>query len=315
MQYIPYEELGNVPNIIVDGAANAHTVLTLSHWPKSATPAELKDDLSAQIVFRYLDKPDLRVNVDVVSNNHFDQDGLVSVYALVHPSDAAARRALLIDIAAAGDYGTYRLREAARASFVLDAFADPDRSPLDGAIFKRSYPKMASSLYRELLPKLPEILSNIDRFRNYWEAEDAALTASETMIRDGRIRIDEFPDLDLAVVTLPHSLNGQTACHPMAVNNVLKTFRVLTIQGRNYELQYRYESWVEYVSQPVPPRIDLTRLAEALSELEAGHGEWEFDGVDEISPKLVLTGADESRIPPEEFVARIKSFLAKPFAQ
>jgi hypothetical protein len=315
MQYIPYEELGNVPNIIVDGAANAHTVLTLSHWPKSATPADLKDDLSAQIVFRYLDRPDLNVDLEAVSNNHFDQDGLVSVYALVHPSDAAKRRALLIDIAAAGDFGTYRLREAARASFVLDAFADPERSPLDGAIFKRSYPKMASGLYRELLPKLPEILSNIDRFRNYWEAEDAALTASETMIRDGRIRIEEFPNLDLAIVTLPQSLNGQTACHPMAVNNVLTTFRVLTIQGRNYELQYRYESWVEYVSQPVPARIDLTPLAQALSESEAGHGEWEFDGVDEISPKLVLTGADESRIPPGEFAARIKSFLAKPFLQ
>ena len=90
---------------------------------------------------------------------------------------------------------------------------------------------------------------------------------------------------------------------------------MLTIQGRTYELQYRYESWVEYVSRPVPPRIDLTPLAEALSELEMGHGEWQFDGVDEITPKLVLNGAEESRIPPEEFVARVKTFLARPFAK
>ena len=255
------------------------------------------------------------MDVEAVSNNHFDQDGLVSVYALVHPSDAMARRALLIDIAAAGDFGTYRLREAARASFVLDAFSDPARSPLDAALFRKSYPKMASGLYRELLPRLPEILSDIDRFRNYWEAEDAALTASETMIREGKIQIEEFSDLDLAIVTSPESQAGQTACHPMALNNVLKTFRVLTIQGRTYELQYRYESWVEYVSRPVPPRIDLTPLAEALSELEMGHGEWQFDGVDEITPKLVLNGAEESRIPPEEFAARVKTFLARPFAK
>jgi hypothetical protein len=311
MQYIPYEELGAAPNVIVDGAANAHTLLTLSHWPKSRTPADLKDDLSAQIVFRYLDRPELHVTVEAVSNNHFDQDGLVSVYSLIQPSDAMTRRELLIDIAAAGDFNTYRLREAARASFVLDAFSDAARSPLDAALFRKSYPKMASGLYRELLPKLPEILSDVDRFRDYWEAEDAALTDAETMIREGRIRIDEFADLDLAVVSSPDS-SGPASCHPMALHNVLKTFRVLLIQGRSYELQYRYESWVEYISKRVPGRIDLTPLAEQLSELEAGHGEWQFDGVDEISPKLVLTDAEDSRIPPDEFVARVKSFLAAP---
>lgn len=311
MQYVPYEELGDRPNVIVDGAANAHTVLTLSHWPRSGTPADLKDDLSAQIVFHYLDRSELLVTSDAVSNNHFDQDGLVSIYALVHPSEAKAHRALLIDVAAAGDFGTYRFREAARTSFVLDAFADPARSPLDAAVFRKPYPKMASHLYRELLPKLPEIMNNLERFRIHWEAEDAALAESETMIRDGKIRIDEFPDLDLAVVKLPDTSAGLTACRPMALHNVLNMFRVLLIQGRTYELRYRYESWVEYVSQRVPPRIDLAPLAEDLSELEAGHGRWVFDGVDEITPKLALTGARESRIPPEEFVARIKVQLER----
>ena len=46
----------------------------------------------------------------VVSNNHFDQDGLVGVFALSSPEEAQARRALLVEVARAG-----RLR--------------PDRSP------------------------------------------------------------------------------------------------------------------------------------------------------------------------------------------
>ena len=85
MHYVPYHRLGNIPNIIVDGAANESTLLTLSHWPQSGTPWALKDDLSAQIVFRYLDQPAFHVAVDAVSNNHFDEDGLISLFALLHP--------------------------------------------------------------------------------------------------------------------------------------------------------------------------------------------------------------------------------------
>jgi hypothetical protein len=53
MQYVPYPRLDGRPNVVVDGASNPSTVLNLSHWPKSGTDARLKDDLSAQIVFRY----------------------------------------------------------------------------------------------------------------------------------------------------------------------------------------------------------------------------------------------------------------------
>src|SRR5436190_22459465 len=110
MEYVPYDALGDRPNIIVDGAANAHTLLTLSHWPGNGTPVSLKDDLSAQIVFHYLDHPEVHVSVEAVSNNHFDQDGLVGVYGMVKPSEAQQQRAFLIDVAAAGDFGTYRFR-------------------------------------------------------------------------------------------------------------------------------------------------------------------------------------------------------------
>src|SRR5688572_31056596 len=95
-QYVPYDELGDRPNIIVDGAANPHTLITLSHWPDSNTPEVLKDDLSAQIVFRYLDRPDSWVDVDAVSNSHFDEDGLVGVYSVLNPDHAQRHRALLV---------------------------------------------------------------------------------------------------------------------------------------------------------------------------------------------------------------------------
>src|SRR5579862_9056028 len=264
MRYCPYDEL-DAPNIIVDGAGKPTSLITLSHWPHSGTPQELKDDLSAQIVFRYLDRPHFWVNAELVSNNHFDEDGLVGVYALLHPSEAQAQRALLTDIAAAGDFGTYRLREAARTAFVLSTFADPELSPLDGEIFKRPYPVLAARLYAELLPRLPEIIKDLELFRPYWEAEDALLADAEAMIRRGAITIEEVPSLDLAIVTLPEDIaatkvhrftqDRRAACHPMALHSAIRAFRILVLQGHHYELQYRYETWIQYMSRRPLPRL------------------------------------------------------------
>ena len=88
MQFLPYEQLSAIPNIIVDGAARDSTVLTLSHWPHSPTPRELQRDTSAEIAFAYLDAPQFHVSAEAVSNNHFDEDGLIGIFTLVNPSVA-----------------------------------------------------------------------------------------------------------------------------------------------------------------------------------------------------------------------------------
>ena len=98
MRYLPYAAASCEPNVIVDGMANDRTLITLSHWRRSGTPADLMADTSTGIVFNYLDHPDLHVPADVVSNNHFDEDGLVGIYALLEPEAAASRRDLLIDV-------------------------------------------------------------------------------------------------------------------------------------------------------------------------------------------------------------------------
>ena len=85
------------PPPLVDGTANDRTLITLSHWRRSGTPADLMADTSTAIVFNYLDRPDLHVPADIVSNNHFDEAGLVGIYALLEPAAAASRRDLLID--------------------------------------------------------------------------------------------------------------------------------------------------------------------------------------------------------------------------
>jgi hypothetical protein len=319
MKYVPYHLLSERPNVVVDGAANDHTVLALSHWPHSGTPVELAADLSAQIVLRYLDRPEQHVSADVVSNNHFDEDGLVGVWAMVNPEDAPRRRDLLVDIAAAGDFGTFRDRRAARAAFTISAYADPDQSPLGTAVFGLDYPALVEVLFDELLPRLGDICDRLDDYRPLWEAEDAVLAESEAAIASGAATVEELPALDLAIVTVPDDLDGRRvhrftqrrteAIHPMAVHNATDCLRVLVVQGRRCRFHYRYESWVQYVSRRPLPRVDLAPLAARLSERERD-GRWQADGVDGITPVMQLVGAEETSIDITTLRAELERHLA-----
>ncbi|MEY2431668.1 MAG: hypothetical protein QOC92_1393 [Acidimicrobiaceae bacterium] len=319
MKFVPYTALVGEPNVIVDGAATTATVLTLSHWPGSTVPAPLRADLSAEIAVRYLERPDERVDADLVSNNHFDEDGLLGLYALVFPDDALARRELVIDVARAGDFAWSHTRQAARVAFALSSFVDPAVSPLDAAVFQGEYQEVAARLYGELLPRTTELLTNPDRFRDLWADEDAHLTMSNAMLDDGEATIVERPELDLAIVTVPPTLRERVVhrftqtrdagLHPMAVHNRTEMSRVAYVSGHHYEVQQRYETWVQLVSRRPLPRQDLGVLAERLNHLEADGGKWQFDGADYITPRLALRDATESSIGPTQFVAELLTFL------
>jgi hypothetical protein len=299
LRFAPYDAMAGAANVVVDGSPTDGTVLSLSHWPHLVAPLGLAADLSAQMAFAYLDRFDLHGAAELVSNNHFDQDGLVSVYALIDPDRALARRDLLIDIAAAGDFATYRSRTAARISMAIAAFADPDRSPLTFGDGDRT-----GALYEELLGRLPEMMDDPDRYRDLWADEDDTLHASEALVRSGQVRIEEDEALDLAVCSVPpgapdaggHRFGGMwvDGLHPMAINNATDRFALLCVRGRRYEFTYRYESWVQYRSRRPRPRVDLRPLAAELTDAEPGTARWIFDGAETLSPRLHLVGADES---------------------
>jgi hypothetical protein len=269
------------------------------------------------MVFRYLRSgADRHAPATLVSNNHFDQDGLAGVYALTEPEDALEREALLVDLAGAGDFGTYRDRRAARVSMVLAAWADRSRTPLD---LPTADEDRVATLYGDALARLPELCDHPERHRDLWADEDASLATSERLIADGEVKVVEHADVDLAVFDVPDdvSLMGGHrfahdwvgGLHPFAINNATDRFAVLTRRGRSYRLTYRYEGWVQYRSRPVFARRDLALLATELNGDEST-GEWRYESSAGLSPRLQLTGAEESSIAPDRFVDRLVAFLA-----
>jgi hypothetical protein len=305
VRFLPYNKVAAEANVIVDGAATGNTVLTLSHWPKSGTPSGLKADTSTEIAFNYLDSPGLHVSADAVSNNHFDEDGLLGIFALVCPDVAQKHRRLLVDAARAGDFGVFAERQAARMAFALAAYASQESSPLPAATFNQPYPDLTGVLYVRLLELLPQMIAKLDDYRSLWETEDAKLTASEELIDAGVITIEERPDLDLAIVRLPEGLE----CHPFALHRRTPSSRMLVVQENRVELEYRYEGWVQMASRRPAPRVDLSPLANELNQEERAGGSWIFDGVDQITPRLHRSGGSRTSIHPETVVSRVEHYL------
>jgi hypothetical protein len=289
VKYVPYSKLSGVPNIIVDGAAQEDTVLTLSHWPGSGTPSEFRADTSTEIVLNYLTTPGAKKEhapkVRAVSINHFDEDGLCAVWAMLQPKLALQQRDLLVDVATAGDFNTYRRPQAAKVVFTIRSYADPAMSPVIEAL--EGGDGTGSARYQALLPLLQGFMEDTDRYGPYWDEEWSTMLKSKTAMVMGEVELHEVPHVDLAVAQAPEAL------HPMVLYNNTERLRVLTaLPGGYYCLRYRYETWVQFASRAVMPRVDLTPLLPRLQELEQGQVQWTFDGSSAVTPALQPLGAD-----------------------
>lgn len=312
MRYLPEPDAAEVPNVVVDGAANDRTVLTLSHWPRTAAPAEAWADTSTEMVLRFLDGGGGRdLAAEVATNNHFDQDGVAGLFALTRPDDARPRRALLADLARAGDFATYRFREGARASMALASMAA--RAPA------APYPEQCAALYVDALGLLPELLDHPDKHRALWEDEDAGLAASEALVAAGGVAVREHAAVDLAVVIVDagSTLGGGhrfaarhvDGLHPMALHGLTSCSRLLVAQGARYRYTDRYESWVQYRSRPIPRRVDLAPLAAELTATERDGAEWTATPPSDLTPELATIESAPSSVSFAEVEAAVLRHL------
>jgi hypothetical protein len=312
VRFMEYGASAAVPNVVVDGSPNEATVLLLTHWPGYPQPDGMAADLSAQMAFRYV-RSGRDVGADVVTNNHLDQDGLVSMLAFVETDAALAHEDVLTDVAAAGDFATYRFRSAARACMAIAAYADPGSSPI-GDQLRGPYEEQCAALYETLLPLVVSMVLDPSPWRSLWESEDAHLAASEAAIAAADVTIEEIADVDLAVVRTAlepgrarrFASNEHTGVHPMAVHNATSCVRLLDVHGRTYRYTDRYETWVQYRSRELLPRRDLRPLADELSSLDRG-GAWSAAAPGSLTPEL--RGPDDSALDEATVLAALTRHL------
>jgi hypothetical protein len=316
--------LDDIPKLSVDGTVS--NSVHFSHWEGNETPASLKADTSTEIALNLVASPQQREHtrgIELVTNNHFDTDGVLSVWTVLTGERALELREKLIPAAEAGDFSEFKNESAVRASIAIQGSdqANPDDdsgSPLAGYLDGARVTDEARA-YELVLPEVERLLTRTNDYEHLWrDAWEKIATAMESFER-GASKVEEFADAKLSLVTLAPQVFSATGFNPTrhappytAISHYAKgqLFLITTAlnSGWSYRIDYPYYSWAETIIRPRIQRHEFTELLAELNKLETvKDGEWKLDR-GEMTSAIKFLGTDgklaASKLAPDE-VAKV----------
>ncbi|PYQ14144.1 MAG: hypothetical protein DMH00_02475 [Acidobacteria bacterium] len=287
-----HEGLNPRSTLVVDGVAPP--ALNLSHWPGNRTPPRYRADTTTEMALLLAADPGRETflsEVEVISNNHFDTDGLLSVWAVLHPQEALRHRRFVVDAARAGDFGTFTSPDAVKFDLLVTTFEDPQRSPVAPRLRGLGSDARSQAAYEELLGRLPELFYQSGAHRRIWEDEFESIVHSFQRLREGGARIREYPSSSVSVIETDEELEKMARLDSCRFHRVLTATR----DGRGYRFQLEHHvfSWFDTVTPPRGARLDLSPLALELNALEpCREGRWIYTGNHDLEAKLFLADGE-----------------------
>ena len=208
-QFVEETYEGPAPAIGCDGLVPG-AALDLTHWRGNRTPRNYKADTSTEIALNFVSSPEAENQwADaVVINNHFDTDGLLSIWVLLDPGAATAHRDLLIAAAVAGDFDEW---PALERGLWLDAAV---RALGSGA-------EDDAMAYKTILPQLPELIRCLDDRRDLWGREWDDLQTATAALESGHLRAERRGALGL----MTHAPGQSEAPGPLLARQFLPDAR------------------------------------------------------------------------------------------
>ena len=331
--FVPFAAVRRQPTIVVD-SVGLGAALTLAHWRGAATPEALRDDTSAGSVLRALHRPETPgLEAAAVTANHFDIDGFVGVWALLHPALALRHEPLLRLVATLGDFREIDpAHPLADDALKLVCWLNAEEKarfyePFGAPARRRREDEASAEKFAWFLPRFAEMLATPDAGRAAWEPEYARVRRATAVAQGPATRRNDYPEVGLAVVRTPGPLPYYALFGPTAgFDWVLSLY-----DGQRYELECKYTTWVDLASRPTLPRLALGPLAARLHALEASGRAWAADGPTDTGPLLRLAGprklskaqryADPdgrpiypSSLAPEELEREVVAFLREGYA-
>jgi hypothetical protein len=211
--------LDTAPKLSIDGTVS--NSVHFSHWAGNRTPASVKADTSTEIALNLVASPEraaLTQGIELVTNNHFDTDGVLSVWTVLQGERALGLRDRLVAAAEAGDFSAYSTKDGVRASIVIqgsDAVVPGEDagSPLARHLSGREGAGEARS-YELILPEVERVITHTDDYeflwRDVWQRIEAAL---ESFARS-ESTVEEDQESGLSVVALAPGLYGSRGFSP-----------------------------------------------------------------------------------------------------
>jgi hypothetical protein len=293
LEFKPYQHLYGRYAVCVDGKYGHG--LNLSHWRGVNNLKNLMADTSAGICINVIEKQPKLLQTEWVSANHFDIDALVSVFILLNPSFSLSHKDLLIRIAEIADFRHFSGSEldllACKIIFTINSIEEKKfYRPFGYIELKLEEADVCFNKFIYFLNIFKDIITNINQYEQEWKEEFVRLLADFELIKR-QSTIDDFPYLGLRCVKAPKPL------HYYALMQTSDAFdMILSIyDGNFYELELKYTSWVDIVSRPVFPRIQLLPLAEILNSYEKSNYQWQCDTIYDTGPILRLESEKSSK--------------------
>ncbi len=257
------------------------SAMNLGHWPGNKTPAELKADTSTEMAFNLIeasDKDKYLKNIEIISNNHFDSDGVIAAYVLLYPEESIHMKNALIDIAVTGDFMEFTTEDALKADKVLNDLQYRDKS-MFAEVFDQPETQIMNSLYLRAFEVLQELINNIDKFEDYFREDFNHYLRSESAFNSQTALWSDYNDCHLSVIESGFRL------HPVSVFSHAGNDIVLTVevseQGRKYELHYKPYTWHDTLREKQVERRHFESLIKELNLIELNKkGNWKAVGKD-----------------------------------
>ena len=330
------DALENTPKLSVDGTVP--NSIHFSHWQDNETPAELKADTSTEIALNLVASPDrdsFTKGIDLVTNNHFDCDGVLSCWTVLTGERALEFRDLLIAAAEAGDFSEHSSDDGVRVSIAIQGAEqsspnNDDGSPLAQMLAGR---EMASRItendalaYELVFPEVEKLLRNVNAYEPLWRDGWKAVADALESFESGRSQVREYDDSKISLVTLDPSIfhgGGFSPTRHSAPFTAISKYAhgelfligIPADGGWFYRLDYPYYSWAETVVRPQIARRDLTDALFALNEKETNRdGQWAGDNREMTSAVKFLDesgGLTPSRLEPDQVLAAFTTAQAQ----
>jgi len=322
--------LDDVPKLSVDGTV-ANSV-HFSHWEGNETPAELKADTSTEIALNLVAAPnrnELTRGIELVTNNHFDTDGVLSVWTVLTGERALELREKLIPAAEAGDFSEFTNENAVRASIAIQGSDQPtpgeeSASPLACQLAGETVNDDARA-YELVLPEVERLLTNTDEYEPLWRNAWEKIALAMESFASGASRVTEIGDAGISLVTLAPDVFSPSGFNPTrhaapytAISRYARgQLFLITTPLRNgwaYRIDYPYYSWAETIVRPRIERGDFSQLLAEINQLESGgEGVWKLDN-SEMTSAIKFLGADgtlaASRLAPDDVATILNTHLS-----
>ncbi|HEV8426784.1 MAG TPA: DUF6687 family protein [Pyrinomonadaceae bacterium] len=325
------EALDTVPKLSVDGTVD--NSIHFSHWEGNRTPNELKADTSTEIALNLVASPkrtQLTNGIELVTNNHFDTDGVLSVWTVLNGERTLPHRDLLIAAAEAGDFSEYSSADGVKVSIAIQGLdqASPnndDGSPLAKLIAGEEVDDDARA-YELVLPRVEHLLTNINDYESLWREGWEKVAAAIDSFERGKSKVTEYPDAKISLITLAPELFDGVGFSPTrhaapytAISKFAKgelfLIAIPTSAGWFYRIDYPYYSWAETVVRPRVAHRDLTGALQLLNENESNReGRWQPDNHEMTSAVKFLDSARTlmaSRLEPDAVVEVLQNSFVR----